>query len=145
MLELNVHFNSRCEGCHLHKYPYEAVVPISGYGKKVFKSNKDVFDIIKLLIAEVKETNKNMSKDFDVASSIMAQLPYFSCINIVLKNNYQKDISKYLYCKEFSTPPYNGSYGQQPYKWIEKSNIIRYALSKKEQQQIEKQNSKARY
>ena len=85
-----------------------------------------------------------MNKSFDVASSIMAQLPHFSCVNVVYDKQHQNSVSKYLYCKEFNTPPYNGSYGQQPYKWIEKSNIIRYALSKKEQQQIEKSKIKGR-
>mgnify|MGYP003150409169 FL=1 len=83
-----------------------------------------------------------MNKNFDIASSIMAQLPHFSCVNVVYKKEHQENISKYLYCKEFSTPPYPGSYGQQPRKWITKSNIIRYALSKKEQSEINKQKSK---
>ena len=37
----------------------------------------------------------------------------------------QKDIQRYIYCQDFNTQPYPGSYGEQPFKWIEKSFIIK--------------------
>lgn len=83
-----------------------------------------------------------MGKNFDIAGSISSQLPFFSCNNIVLKKEYQQDISKYLYCKEFNVSPYKGMYGDQPSKWLEKVNVIKYAFAKKEESQHKKHQSK---
>ena len=41
----------------------------------------------------------------------------------------QKDIAKYLYCEDTKTPPYSGSYGENPKIWLEKHFIIKQALS----------------
>ena len=76
-------------------------------------------------------------KEFDIAKSINAQLPFFCCKNKVLKNEHQKDIQRYIYCKEFGVPAYGGSYGQQPAKWVEKSFVIKNALAKKEKDLID--------
>ena len=122
-----------CEGCELHSYPYEAPVPISGEANRVFTCDKDVWNVIELLIAETKEVNEKMGKDFDIASSISFQLPFFCCQNIMLDTQSQKDISQYLYCKEFNTPPFIGDYGNQPQRWINKCNIIKIAMSKREE------------
>ena len=119
-------------GCKFHDYPYEAQVPISGEKDRVYKCNKDVWDVVKLLIAEIKETNDKMGRDFDIASSISYQLPFFSCMNIILNNGYQKDISQYLYCKEFGISPFKGSYGEQPMKWIQKTYVIKNAMTKRD-------------
>ena len=59
----------------------------------------------------------------------MAQLPFFSCRNIVLDTNAQKDISKYIYCSDFGMSPYRGSYGDQPKKWIDKSFLIKKLIN----------------
>tara|TARA_Y100001938_G_C7873279_1_gene321352 strand:- start:173 stop:439 length:267 start_codon:yes stop_codon:yes gene_type:complete len=71
-------------------------------------------------------------KEFDIAKSVNSQLPFFCCRNKILKNEYQKDIQRFIYCKEFGVPAYSGSYGQQPAKWVEKSFVIKNALAKKE-------------
>lgn len=73
-----------------------------------------------------------MGKSFDIANSVLKQLPFFSCMNIVLDADYQKDISKYLYCKDFSIPAYPGVYGDQPYKWVSKSSIIKNSIIKRD-------------
>ncbi len=91
-----------------------------------------MWDVIRLLIDETKEIN-NEGKSFDIPSSISQQLPHFCCINIMINKAHQKDISRYLYCQKFHIPPYPGSYEEQPYKWIIKSNIIQNALYKKQE------------
>mgnify|MGYP003136281873 CR=1 FL=1 len=50
---------------------------------------------------------------------------------------HNRDIRKYLYCKEFGVSPYKGNYSDHPAKWIEKSFIIRNALAKKEKEIID--------
>ena len=85
-----------------------------------------------MLITETKEYNDE-GKSFDIASSVSQQLPHFSCMNIVLNRQAQKDISQYLYCKEFGVVPFPGDYGQQPQRWINKVNIIKTAMGKREE------------
>ena len=81
------------------------------------------------LIKEVKETNAKLNKNFDIASSIMYQIPHFSCKNIFIKKEYQSDISRYVLSSEHNIPAYKGSYGEQPSIWIQKlfniSSILR--------------------
>ena len=94
-----------------------------------FYSNDDVWKVVKLLIKEVKETNAKLNKNFDIASSIMYQIPHFSCKNIFIKKEYQSDISRYVLSSEHNIPAYKGSYGEQPSIWIQKlfniSSILR--------------------
>ena len=142
MLSLNVNIDNWCEGCELHDYPYEAEVPISGEKNRVFKCDEDVWDVAKLLIAETKETNEKMGKDFDIAGSVSFQLPFFSCMNIILNKEFQRDISQYLYCKEFSVPPFPGSYGDQSNRWINKVNIIKITMRKREEKEYNKAQHK---
>ena len=101
-----------------------------------------MWDVINLIIDETKEINLNEGKSFDISSSVSQQLPHFCCINIMLDNQAQKDISQYLYCKEFSIPPYPGSYGMQPLKWIEKANVIKYAIAKRDEREYRKAKMK---
>ena len=77
-------------------------------------------------------------KDFGVARSVYAQLSFFACRNIIYSKECQKDIQKYIYCKDFAVSPYKGSFQKHPARWIEKSFIIKNALAKKENAQIEK-------
>jgi len=107
------------------------------YPIKTFNSDEDVLEIIGLLEKETTQLIEE-GKDFDVATAVSSQLPFFGCNNIVLKNEYQKDISKYLYCKEFGIPPHKGEYGEQPYKWVQKYQIIKNALSKREEIMIKR-------
>ena len=132
-----------CEGCDFHNYPYEAQVPISGEANRVFTCDEDIWNVIELLIAETKETNETMGKSFDIASSVSQQLPFFSCMNIMLDRQAQKDVSQYLYCKEFGVVPFLGDYGQQPQRWISKVNIIKTAMSKREERMQKKAQREA--
>ncbi len=85
-----------------------------------------------MLITETKEINDG-GKSFDIASSVSQQLPHFCCMNIVIKPKYQRDISQYLYCKEFGVTPFPGAYGEQPQRWINKVNIIKNAMGRREE------------
>ena len=76
--------------------------------------------------------------DYDIARSVDAQIPFFACKNVLYSKNCQRDIQKYLYCKEFGVSPYEGHHGQHPSKWIEKTFIIKKALAKRENAQLEK-------
>ena len=98
------------------------------YPKLLFKSDDDVFDIIDKLITETKEANKDLGKDFNIAKSINSQISFFACRNIFLDKQSQKDISRYLYCTKMKTPPYPGSFSEQPLRWVRKSFIIKNAI-----------------
>ena len=102
-----------------------------------FTSKEDVWNVIDLLIEEVNEQNKK-GKEFDMAQSINAQLPFFTCRNILLENEIQKDIQRYIYCKDNNVPPYEGGYDKQPALWVDRYFIIKKALAKREQASIEK-------
>ena len=129
-----------CGGCRYHEFPYEAQIPILIDGIReirTFACKDDVWDVIDLLIEEVYENNQK-GKEFDVAESVNAQLPFFTCNNIIYDKDIQKDIQRYLYCKECNVPPYKGDYGEQPALWVEKYFIIKKALAKKENTMINK-------
>ena len=131
-----------CKGCSFHEFPYEAQVPVLIDGKRerrAFTCKEDVHDIIKLLIKEAEDFN-NEGKSFDVALSVSKQLPFFSCMNILYNQEAQKDIEKYIYCKEFGTSPHPGSFGEQPKRWVDRAFLIKKALAKREQSMIDKQN-----
>ena len=130
-----------CEGCSYHQFPYKAQLPIIIDGKReerTFSCKEDVYDVVKLLIKETKEINSK-GKSFDVALSVSKQMPFFSCMNILYNQDAQKDIEKYIYCKEFGISPYSGSYNEQPKKWVDKMFLIKKALTKREQSMIDKQ------
>ena len=133
-----------CKGdnCEFHEFPYKAQVPVlvdGKRGKRTFTCKEDVHDIIKLLIKETEDFNSK-GKSFDVALSVSKQLPFFSCMNVVYDRDIQKDIEKYVYCKEFGISPYPGSFGEQPKRWVDRMFMIKRALSKKEQAMIDKKN-----
>ena len=105
--------------------------------RRKFTCDEDVWEIIDLLIEETKEVNLE-GRSFDIARSVNAQIPFFACRNIIYSKDCQKDIQRYIYCKEFGVSPYKGSFDKHPSKWIDKSFIIKKALAKKENAQIEK-------
>ena len=116
-----------CKGCRFHTYPYEAQIPVLIDGKyKVsqFVSDDEVWDVISLITEETRIENTK-GNNFNIAESVMAQLPFFACKNIMLNNASQKDISRFIYSKDFHISPYKGSYGEQPSKWIEKSFLLK--------------------
>ena len=128
-----------CGGCRFHTYPYDAQLPVrinGEYETRTFKCDKDVWEIIDLLIDEAKEFNEQ-GKQFDIAKSVNAQLPFFCCKNVVQSRDMQKDIERYVYCQQFGISPYQGSYGEQPAKWVDRAFIIKSTLAKKEKDQID--------
>ena len=135
-----------CKGCSFHEFPYKAQIPVLINGKRerrTFTCEEDVHDIIKLLIKETEDFN-NEGKSFDVALSVSKQLPFFSCMNILYNQEAQKDIEKYIYCKEFGISPYSGSFSEQPKRWVDRAFAIKKALAKREQSMIDKQNREAK-
>ena len=122
-----------------HTYPYKAQIPILIDGKyetRTFTSKGDVEAVIELLIDEVIQTNQE-GNDFNVAQSIVKQLPFFACTNSLLDKQSQKDISRYVYSESFGTSPYKGSYGEQPSKWVEKSFLIKSVIERKKTKAID--------
>jgi len=131
-----------CGGCQYHEYPYKAQVPISGFGFKEFTCDDDVWEIIDLLIQEVIENNAKGGRDFDITSSIKAQIPFFACKNIIFDSSMQKDIQRYVYCKELSVSPYKGTYEEHPAVWVDRFFIIKNCLAKMENNEIKKSRNK---
>lgn len=132
-----------CGGCHYHAFPYKAFLPYLVNGKRVektFNNIEDVWDIIENLIKENEVINEEKGKEFDIASSINAQLPFFTCRNHFITHSIQKDIQRYIYCKELGVAPYKGSYGEQPCRWVDVFFLIKNGFAKKEQSLI-KQNT----
>tara|TARA_R100000900_G_scaffold57712_1_gene46801 strand:- start:24 stop:407 length:384 start_codon:yes stop_codon:yes gene_type:complete len=116
-----------------HTYPYKAQIPILIDGKyqtRMFTSSKDVEAIMELLVDEVKENNAKGSS-FNIAESVVKQLPFFACPNVLLNSQAQKDISRYVYSQQFGINPYKGTYGEQPQKWVEKSFLIKSIIERK--------------
>jgi hypothetical protein len=120
-----------------HEYPYKAQIPIlidRKYEVRTFTSDEEVWDVIRLLIDETKENIKEGS-NLHIAESVMAQLPFFVCSNMLMDANAQKDIARFMYARQFNISPYKGSYGEQPKKWIDKTFLLSHLL--------ERQKSKA--
>lgn len=104
----------------------------------------DVWNVVDLLIEEVKDFNQDESGDFDVDKSLIKQLPFFCCTNVFYTHAIKRDIERYSYCKENNVSPYNGSYGDQPAKWVDKYFIMKSAFAKQESMMIEKTKAKAK-
>ena len=121
-----------------HEYPYKAQIPILIDGKyetRTFTSDDEVWDIIRLLIDETKQHIKEGS-NLHIAESVMAQLPFFACCNMIIDENAQKDISRFMYAKQFKISPYKGSYGEQPKKWVDKSFMFTYIIERQKAKAI---------
>ena len=82
--------------------------------------------------------NKAEGKSFDTAKAVSSQIAFFCCPNKLYNPEYQQDISKYMYCKEFGVSPYEGSYNNHPHKWILKSQVIKSSFHKLEQMVYDK-------
>ena len=121
-----------------HEYPYKAQIPVliaGQYTTRTFTSDNEVWDVIRLIIDETKEENKK-GGSFNIAGSVMAQLPFFACPNMIINNKAQKDISRFLYARQFRISPYKGSYGEQPKKWVEKSFILKNLIERQKAKAI---------
>ena len=103
-----------------------------------------MYDIIDLLIAEVKQNNLELGSEFDIAQSINTQLPFFSCRNVLFTKDIARSIQRYIYCTELGVNPYEGAFGSQPAIWVDTFFIIKRAFAKLEKSQIEKARRKKR-
>ena len=116
-----------------HEYPYKAQIPILIDGKyetRAFTSDDEVWDVIRLLIDETQE-HINEGSNLHIAESVMAQLPFFACGNMMIDKNAQKDIARFMYARQFKISPYRGSYGEQPKKWVEKSFLLNNLIERR--------------
>lgn len=104
---------------------------------RTFNGVDEVWDVIDLLIEEVLEVNESGNK-FDVSKSVNAQIPFFTCPNHLIEKEIQRDIQRYVYCTETSTPAYSGDFGKQPAIWVDRYFAIKQAFAKREQSQIQK-------
>ena len=121
-----------------HKYPYEAQIPVLIDGKyevRTFTSDDDIWDVIELIKEETKSHNEK-GRSFNIAEAIMAQFPFFSCSNFIINENAQKDISRFMYSRQFKISPYKGSYGEQPKKWVEKSFMLNNLIERQKAKAI---------
>ena len=109
---------------------------------KAFNSEEDVWSVIELIKQETYELNKAEGKDFDIAESIISQINFFGCPNIFFSSEVRKDVERYIYCEKFGIPPYKGSYGEQPARWVSRAFAIKSALAKKEKRSINASRSK---
>ena len=74
----------------------------------------------------------------DHVENLAVHLPLFACPDSIYDPIIQKDINRYVYCEKFNTPPFRGSYGEQPRKWVDTSFLIRNTLAKREAREIKK-------
>ena len=94
-----------------------------------FEKTEDVWKVIDLIIKESKELNEE-GMELDMGKSVSSQLPFFCCPNLIQSRECQKDIERYVYCEQFGIPPYPGSYGEQPAKWVDKAFLIKNTFAK---------------
>tara|TARA_Y100000004_G_scaffold112757_1_gene126614 strand:+ start:12381 stop:12572 length:192 start_codon:yes stop_codon:yes gene_type:complete len=59
-----------------------------------------------------------------------------------MDKSIHKDVERYIYCEKFGLPPYKGSYGDQPYRWVNRAFAIKIALAKREKREIDVARSK---
>ena len=115
-----------------------------------YENEDDVWEMIGDLYIEAKETyNVRGSDENDPILDVYHQLPYFCCPNVVLDMDIQSDIQRYIYCKEAQTQPYEGSYGDVPFKWLSIHFALRNSIElqqsehrKKYQRKLEQQRKK---
>ena len=108
----------------------------NGYITKVFYTKKDIEDALEKHSKYALENNSGT--EIGKFAMIYTEYLRYGCANFLIDSKIQKDIAKYFYCLDFNTPAYSGTYGKQPNKWIEKYYIIKQAVSKKEQIEMEK-------
>ena len=97
----------------------------------------DVWAVANLIIEETTQISQEQGKSFDVAESLVAQIAFFACPNQFMDSTLNTDIERYVYCEKFNIPPYEGSYDNQPAKWVRRAFAIRKALAKKEKKDID--------
>ena len=88
-----------CGGCRYCEFPYDAEVPVktkTGFKKRTFNNSDDVWEVVDLLIEETKSVNKQEGGNFDIASNVAFQLPFFACINHIRDESCLKLLNKYV-------------------------------------------------
>ena len=96
----------------------------------------DVWAVADLIIDETTQVNEKQNKSFDVAESLVAQIPFFACPSKFMDISLNADIERYVYCEKFNIPPFEGDYDNQPAKWVRRAFAIRAALAKKEKKDM---------
>ena len=76
--------------------------------------------------------------DVNIAGAISTQLPFFSCKNNFISDQYVSVIQKYHYCKEFNVPPHKGDYGDAGVRWLKQAAIIKSAYNVLEKRAMDK-------
>ena len=100
----------------------------------------DVWGVVDLLIKEVHESNG----EFDADKSLIAQLPHFTCPNLFYDKDISRALERYSYCTENNVPPYPGTYGEQPYRWVQSFFTIKNAYAKRESMMLDKAKVKTK-
>ena len=96
----------------------------------------DVWAVADLLMEETAQLNKEQNRSFDITESLVVQIPFFACPSKFMDISLNSDIERYVFCEKFNTPPYEGSYDNQPAKWVRRAFAIRKAIAKKEKKDI---------
>ena len=110
------------------------------YPIRAFANKKDIMEVLDILIEDIKYNNEQTGKTFNISSSVFAYIPHFACLNNFLDQKMQNDINRFVFSKEYKIPPYEGSYGSYPRKWIEKCNKISESLEIIKQRAQDKAN-----
>ena len=97
----------------------------------------DVWSVADIIMEETVQFNQEQGKSFDVVESLVAQIPFFACPNQFMDISLHTDIERYTFCEKFNIPPYEGSYDNQPAKWVRRAFAIRTAFAKKEKKDID--------
>ena len=105
--------------------------------KRTFNNKDDVWEVVDMVVQETKDTNNKTGKSFDIAHSLVAQIPFFAWNNIFFDRQINQDIEKYLYCEKFNVPPFKGSFEEQPAMWVKRTFAIKTAIAKKEKKDID--------
>ena len=82
--------------------------------------------------------------EFDLAQSINSQMRFFTCRNILIDKDIQKDIQRYVYCKDLGVNPYEGHFGEHPARWVDKYFIIKKSFANLEKTTISKIKDKGK-
>ena len=84
--------------------------------------------MIGLLYEEADSIHKKRNTDGDPIIDTFYQLQYFCCNNVVLDQDIQNDIRRYVYCKDTDTQAYPGTYGDISYNWIQIHFLLKGAM-----------------
>ena len=93
-----------------------------------------MWDYIGKLRREAIQSRNNKNNGYTILKNIYDQLPFFACVNNLLEEHHQNDISRFIYTRDTNTPPFKGAYGETPHTWVQKYYIIKRALMIKEQE-----------